>query len=75
MIFQEKAEMIEGSEIFFQIITLTNSYYIYVGDKRQNMNNLFFSIQTPYVDIIHFFNSSKLFGFLGENSLFEKNFG
>lgn len=54
MIFQEKVELIEGSEVFFQIITLTNSYYIYVGEKRQNMNNLFFSIQTPYVDIIHF---------------------
>ena len=54
MIFQEKVEMIEGSEIVFQIITLTNSFYIYVGDKRQNMNNLFLSIQTPYVDIIYF---------------------
>jgi len=51
MIFNEKVENFDGSEIIFQIITLSNSYYIYIGDKRQNMNNLFYSIQTPYVNI------------------------
>jgi len=51
MIFDEKIEIIDGSEIIFQIITLTNSYYIYVGDKRLSMDNMFYSIQTKYVDI------------------------
>ena len=49
MILDEKLEIIDGNEILFQIITLTNSYYIYIGDKNQNMNNLFYSIQTKYV--------------------------
>lgn len=49
MIFEEKTEIVDGCEVIFQIIKLTDSYYIYIGDKQQNFNNFFYSIQTKYV--------------------------
>lgn len=54
MLFDEKIEIIDGSEIIFQIITLEDSYYIYIGDKNKIMSNLFYGIQTKYV---YFYNS------------------
>lgn len=49
MIFEEKTEIVDGCEVIFQIVKLTDSYYIYIGDKQQNFNNFFYSIQTKYV--------------------------
>lgn len=54
MIFEENVEIIEGLEFVFQTVKMTDSYYIYVGDGKQSMNNLYFSIQTPYVRLFRF---------------------
>lgn len=49
MHIEEITEIVDGCEVIFQIITLTDSYYIYIGDKEKKMSNLFYSIQTKYV--------------------------
>ena len=50
----------ESTLVHFQIIHLDNSLYIYIADQQLKMDNLFFSIQTPYVFFFFFYDLFSL---------------